>query len=287
MSDSLKNGGPNERAGSQYYVSEGLGPKEPTKPSSNSTYGRDSGALRPPRSNASRAYATPYLSTRDTALQDYTPSSSLYAPDGYMSSRPQNGSRHPAYPPPLSRSSAIPPSSSSRARPNYDPPLSPTSSPTSRSSARRPDSPPASVYFSAEPSSQDKLTPAPGHARDLGEHFSFSTTLRRHALGPTEDILPSFGRGGGISSGASGTVEGRLRAFLEPALQTLGIGHLLFPRREDEEMNTIEFGSDGLGPRSSSPAQDHSTPRETVSAKYAPMPVKVVLNILFLKFCLP
>lgn len=125
------------------------------------------------------------------------------------------------------------------------------------------------------------MTPAPGHTRDLGEHFSFSTSLRRHTLGPTEDILPSFG--GGISSDASHTVEGRLRAFLKPALKTLGIENLLFPRRDDEEMNTVEFEPGGLGPRSSSPMQDRSTPRETVSAKYAPMPVKVLLNTNLLR----
>ena len=269
MSNSLKGGTLGERVGSQSYVPEVLAPNNPSKPSPNSTLGRESSALRqPPRSDVD---ATPYLSMRDTALQDYTPSTPFIPPNGYMSSRPPNGSRHPAYPPLPTRSSTLPPHSASRAGLNYNASLSPTNSPTSRNFARRSDSPPASTYFSAVPSSKHRMTPTPGHAGDLGEHFSFSTTLRRHTLGPTEDVLPAFTRGG-ISSGVSGAVQGRIHAFLKPALQALGIENFFFPRQEDEEMNAVGFG---LGPISSSPTQDSSAPMGTVSAKYASMPAKV------------
>jgi len=280
-SPELSKGTSNERIGPQSYAPEGLALNHSSKPYSNSVYGRDSSPLRQPRRNADTTYATP---SRDTALQDYTPSSSSYAPNGYMSSRPSNGPRHPAYPPLPSRSSTLPPNSSSRAQQNYNTSLSPTASPTSRNFAGRSDSPPASTYFSA--SSQHKMTPTPGHARDLGEHFSFSTTLRRHSLGPTEDILPSFSRGG-TSSGVSNTIQGRIPAFLKPALRTLGIEKFLFPRREDEEMNAVEFGHDGPT-SSSSPTQERSTSTETVSGKYASMPAKVLLGVelLFSKFCL-
>lgn len=284
-------------------------------------YGQTASAEPRSNNNAPNTYpAQTNPTARDTALKDYSSSSSTsssaYAPNGYISSRegqqpmqPNNGyARYPnhAPPPPPGRSTTLPPlttnghainggpnNSPPRARMHLNASLNPSLSPTSRTFGRRADSPPASSYFAASPSSQHRMTPTAGHdARDLGDHFSFSTTLRRHTLPPTEEILPfsaggsGAGSGGGFGYGSSGgggggndtfgAVEERVRELVRPLAHRFGLEKLLFPRREDEELNGTEYGY-GMNERVTLPipAQDRSIARDTVSAQYAPMPAQV------------
>lgn len=309
MSSSLKKRASNERMTSQSHILGGPvqnGPLLSVEPMSYAYGGQDSGALHQPRSSATDTYPASSTSTmtHDTALREYSSSSSAYAPNGYISSRGPNGpSRYPNsnthYPPPHShpppppqppgRSTTLPPVTNGlppRARHVYsNASLSPTYSPTSRSFARRGDSPPASTYFTASPSSQHRLTPTPGHAHDLGDHFSFSTTLRRHTLGAADDMLPFSGGRGASSFGRDAeSIEDRFRAFARPLAQKIGLETLLFPRREDEELNGTEHGY-GLQEREpATPTLDPSARRDTESGRYAAMASKVSKHALIILY---
>lgn len=313
-SSSLKKRASNERMTSQSHIVGGplhngqFLTAEPIPNGQNAA-----SAIHEPRSNAPSNNGST-VPTRDTALQGYSGSSSTsssYAPNGYISSRPNGYARYPnssnpAPPPPPpgpppARSSTLPPlngyvngpnSSPPRARVHLNPSLHPGNSPTSRTFARRAESPPASTYFAASPSSHHRMTPTPGHdARELGDHFSFSTTLRRHTLAPTEEILPfnngHVGAGGpngydghGVHSGGAvngffDSIEERVREVAKPLAERFGVQEFLFPRRADEELNGTEYGY-GMREIVTHPVQDRSTaPKSTVSERYAPMPAPV------------
>lgn len=111
------------------------------------------------------------------------------------------------------------------------------------------------------------MAPIPGHVQDLGEHFSFSTTLRRHSLGPAHDSLPFTGERGETNS-----VLDNLQTFALHAKAR--VEKIIFPNREDDALSGTE---NGFAPRDGDdgPSYVMKERPDTVSAQYAPMAVKV------------
>lgn len=276
MSAALKKRASNERVSSHDYHQEGLSlpPNGSYGPSGLAPYGRGGSSVNQPRSISDNAYANASNGTaRDTALRDY---SSSTVPNGNGPLRATDGSR---YYPTASASTntngySVPQRSNNlgpnpTARVQFNPSLHPSQSPTSRTFGRRADSPPASSYFPAVSSSAHQMAPAPGQAEHLGEHFSFSTTLRRHTLGPAEEIgLPSFGalRGGGGDNGEPTSLLETVKHF--GMMGKAKVEKLIWGKAEDNDDEEAERGGQNM--RMLDRAQV-----ETVSARYAPMPYQV------------
>ena len=127
------------------------------------------------------------------------------------------------------------------------------------------------------------MTPVQGSAEEVKDHFSFSTTLRRHTLGPTEDLLP-FGRDSASrrGTGEAGGLEDKMRDFIGPAVTALGLEKFLPPRKDDDD-DGPQFGRamhDEPGSVDDGPAAPRLRGQEitTFSARYASMTVEVCLN---------
>lgn len=140
---------------------------------------------------------------------------------------------------------------------------------------RRTESPPASAYFTSHPGTHngEHVMEPISATEDVGSHFSFSTTLRRHTVddinGPLEGIIGNSNRilnGGPFPLIPAGPPDGIIRRLVH----TLGIQRF-FDQGQDDDNSNLETGR---APFDSS-FLNHRSDVETPSLHYAHLPVQV------------